>query len=39
MRRFYGKMNVTLGKTRTYLGIDFEIRDKKVVFRMTNYLK
>jgi len=35
----FGKMNVTRGKSHTYLGIDFEIRKGKVILRMTDYLK
>ena len=39
LERHFRKVNITWGKSHTYLGIDFEIRNVKVVLRMTNYSK
>ena len=33
-----GKMNVKRGNKHTYLGMDFEIKNRKVIMTMTDYL-
>ena len=39
LEHHFGTMNDSWGKTHTYFGIDFEIRNGKVILKMTDYLK
>jgi len=39
LEEYFGEMNVSRGKNHTYLGIDFEIRDRKVILNMKKYLQ
>ena len=39
LEKKFGKMNVTRGKVHTYLGMDIELKDRKVYIRMKKYLE
>ena len=38
LEEHFGKMNVKCGNKHTYLGMDFEIKNQKVIMTMTDYL-